>query len=163
MPSPRGVVVEFADRPAADEPLRHVIDTLRAVLGKMVSLADVALLLSTAGYVTAAAAASPGTSEPTTRVFADLGEAGIDQARLVARAKNSGAGAVTLALYDVTNAVTLATVVVTGVAAATYAGAWATIRPPGADQELELRVVGAGETPTVYALHAQFRTLQARK
>lgn len=162
MPSPRGVVVEFADRPDPG-PLRSTIDTLRAVLGKLVSLADVPLLLATAGYVTAAAAASPGTSEPTTRVFVDFAEAGVDQVRLVVRAKNSGAGAVTLALYDVTNSVTLATVVVTGVAAATYAGAWVTVRPSGTDQELELRVVGAGETPTIYALHAQLRTLQARK
>lgn len=162
MPQPRGVVVEFADRPPTG-PVRQVIDTLRSVLGHLVSLTDVALLLSTAGYATAAAAASPGTSEPTTRVFVDLAEAGVDQVRLVARAKNSGAGAVTLALYDVTNAVTLATVVVTGVTATTYAGLWTTVRPTGADQELELRVVGAGETPTIYALHAQLRTLQARK
>jgi hypothetical protein len=162
MPSPRGVVVEFADRPPTG-PLRQVIDTLRSVLGKMVSLADVAMVMEAAGLVTAAAAASPGTSVPVTRVFVDFAEAGVDQVRLVAYGKNSGAGSVTIALYDVTNAVTLATVVLTGVAAATYAGAWVSIKPSGSDQELELRVVGAGETPTLYAVHAQMRTLQARK
>lgn len=139
------------------------LSVLEAVLGKMVSFADVALLMEAAGFVTAAAGATPGTSVPVTRVAVDFADAGADQVRLACYAKNSGAGAVTLALYDVTNAKTLATVVVTGVAAAAYVGEWTTITPSGGDQVLELRVVGAGETPTVYTLHTQLRTLQARK
>lgn len=155
-------VVHFATRPEPG-PVRDALDTLEAVLGKIVSLCDVALVMEAAGYVTAAAAASPGTSVPVTRVPIDFADAGADQVRLVAYAKNSGAGSVTLALYDVTNSTTLATVVVTGVTAATYIGDWVTITPSGVDQVVELRVVGAGETPTVYTLHAQLRTLQARK
>lgn len=158
----RGVVVEFADRPDPG-PLRNVIDTLRSVLGKLTALADVAMLMEAAGYVTAAAGASPGTSIPVTRAAIDFADAAADQVRLVAYAKNSGAGTVTLALYDTTNGVTLATVGVTGVAAGEAIGAWTTITPTGSDQVCELRVVGAGETPTLYAVHAQLRTLQARK
>lgn len=158
----RGAVVDFSDRPDPG-PLSRVLDTLRAVLGKMVSLCDIPLVLTAAGYVTAAAAASPGTSVPIARTAVDFADAGADQVRLVVYGKNSGAGTVTLALYDVTNGVTLATVAVTGVAAATFIGAWTTVKPTGVDQVIELRVVGAGETPTLYALHAQLRTLQARK
>ena len=153
--------MEFADRPEPG-PLRRILDTLRSVLGKMVGFCDVALLLEAAGFVTAAAAASPGTAVAVTQVAVDLADVGADQVRLVVRGKNSGAGTVTLGLYDVTNSVLLATVGVTGVATVTAIGAWTTVKPTGTDQTLELRVIGAGETPTLYAVHAQLRTLHAR-
>lgn len=158
----RDPVVGFTDR-VEPGPLRNVMDTLSAVIGKTSSLADVPMLSEAAGFVTAAAAASPGTSVPVTRATVDLADAGTDQARLVVYGKNSGAGAVTIALYDVTNAVILATVDVTGTVAASYAGAWTTVTPSGIDHEIEVRVIGSGETPTLYTVHAQLRTLQARK
>ena len=154
-------VLQIAQRPAPG-PLRGVLDAVEATLGKVTALVDVPLVQEAAGYVTAGAGGSPGTSVPVTRVAVDVADAGVDSVRLVGYGKNSGAGSVTLALYDVTNSVTLCTATVTGVGAASFSGAWTTVRPTGSDQVVELRVVGAGETPTLYTLHLQGRTVQVR-
>lgn len=161
MTARKSPVVEFAVRPPPGE-LRTTLDTLRSVLGRLTSLTDVALVLSTAGLVTGAAAGAPGTVVTNVSAGCDFADAGIDQVRLVVYAKNSGAGSVTLAVYDPTAAKTLCTIIVTGTGAAVYFGDWTTIIPTGTDQPLELRVVGAGETPTLYAVRMQGRTLQAR-
>jgi hypothetical protein len=154
-------VVQFAQRPEPG-PVRALMDALQATMGKTASLASVPLLHEATGYTTAAAAGSPGTAVAITRMSVDFADAGIDSVRLVGYGANSGAGSVTLALYDVTNSVTLCTATLTGVANVDIVGAWTTIQPTGSDQVIELRVVGAGETPTLYSVQLHGRTVQAR-
>lgn len=144
-------------------PLRSFLDLWDAVFGKVVSLVDVLLLYDAAGITVTNAAVSPGTALPDTRVVVNFGDAGADQVRLVARAENSGAGSVTLQLYDVTNSRVLCTLTVTGTTATTYAGEYAATKATGGEHELELRVVGDGAfDPILYRVSAQLRTTQAR-
>ena len=156
-----GPIVQVAQRPQPG-PVRALLDALEATAGRASSLAPIPLLHEAAGYVTAAAAGSPGTSVPITQTVLDLADAGVDSVRLVGYGKNSGAGSVTLALYDVTNSATLCTATLTGATAGAFAGSWTTVQPTGSDQTVDLRVVGAGETPTLYTLHLQGRTVQVR-
>lgn len=155
-------VIDFAERPEPG-PLRRVMDVLTALLGKVESFADVLLLHDEAGFTVTNAVAVAGTAVGGTRVLVNFGDAGCDQVRLVARAKNSAAGSVTLQWYDVTNSRALATLTVTGVTETTYAGAYAATQPTGSDHEMELRVIGDGAMdPVLYRVSAQLRTLQAR-
>lgn len=156
----RGVVAEFAER-LEPGPLRRVIDWLRTILGKMASLVDVSLLHSDAGITVTNAATGAGTSLTSSRVLLDMADAGADQARVVVRGKNSGAGSVQIVAYDVTNSVELARVAVTGTTETTYAGAWTSFKPTGIDQEVELRVIGDGAfDPVLFRVSLQLRTLK---
>jgi hypothetical protein len=143
--------------------VRDAIDKVGAVVGKTVSFVDVALLLDVAGVNVVDAAGGAGTALTTTRTKIDFGDAGIDSVRVVVRGKNSAAGSITVQVYDVTNGAVLASVVVTGVADQTATGAWTRLVPVGEDAEIEMRVVGnAADDPTLYAVHFQGRTTQAR-
>src|SRR3970040_1013210 len=120
MPQPRGVVVEFADRPEPG-PLRRVIDTLRAVLGKMVSLTDVLLLNVAAGHTVTDAAVGAGTALTFTRTVVDFADAGADQARVVARGNAGAPGTVQVTVFDLTNSREMARVAVTNATDVTVA------------------------------------------
>lgn len=155
-------VADFPER-VEPGPVRRVVDVLRALFGKVVSFADVLLLQDGAGVTITNAATSPGTAVAGTRLFIHLADTGADQVRLVARAKNSAAGAVTLQLYDVTHSRALCSVTVTGTTETTYAGDYAPTQPTGQEHELELRVIGDGAfDPVLYRVSAQLRTTQAR-
>lgn len=155
-------VVAFAGRPEPG-PLRQMQDVLQGVLGRLVSFADVLLLSANAGVTVTNAAAGAGTSVAGSQVSIHLADTGADQVRLVVRGNNSAAGAVTVQLYDITNARALATLTVTGVALTTYAGAYVATQPTGAEHELEVRVIGNNaDDPVLYRVSVQFRTTQAR-
>lgn len=155
-------VIVFTERPEPG-PLRRIMDVLQTLLGKVESFADVLLFHDLAGYQIVNAAVSPGTAVGGTRVSIHFADAGTDQVRLVARAKNSAAGSVILQLYDVTNSRALAVLTVTGVTETTYTGAYIDTLPTGDEHELELRCIGDGAfDPTLYRVSAQLRTVQAR-
>jgi hypothetical protein len=144
-------------------PVRRIMDVLQALLGKVESFADVLLFHNLAGYQVVDAVASPGTAIGGTRVSIHFGDAGTDQVRLVARAKNSAAGTVILQLYDVTNTRALAVLTVSGVTETIYTGEYVDTLPTGNEHELELRVIGDGAfDPTLYRVSCQLRTVQAR-
>lgn len=156
-------IVTFPQRPA-DKATQNALDLLQRVLGRLVSFADVALLLEAGGYTATNAAAAPGTALTFTRTKIDFGDAGADQLRLVVRGNNSGVGSVTVQLYDVTGARALCSVIVTGATPTTYDGDWTSFKPRGGEQEIELRVIGDGAfDPVLYAVHLQMRTLNARQ
>jgi hypothetical protein len=158
----RGTVVEFAERPEPG-PLRKVVDTLRALLGKMVSLTDVCLLAEATPYVVTNAAAGAGTALAFSRVFLDFSDAGVDQVRVVVRGDATAAGPVQVTVYDLTNSKELARVAMAGAGAATVAGAWTTIIPTGLDQQVEIRVIGDGALdPELSRVSLQLRTLRAQ-
>lgn len=155
-------VIDFSERPEPG-PVRRIMDVLKALLGKVESFADVLLLHDAAGLTMTNAAAAPGSAVGGSRVLVHFADAGTDQVRLVARAKNSAAGSVTLQLYDVTNSRALCSVTVTGTTETTYAGDYAATLATGAEHELELRVIGDGAfDPVLYRVSAQLRTTQAR-
>ncbi len=156
-------ILDFAARPEPG-PLKEVVDVLTRTIGRTVAIGTVPMLTEVGGHVVTDAATTPGTALAFTRTFIDLADAGVDNLRLVVRAKNSVAGSVTVQLYDVTSSVVLCTVVVTGTTETTYAGAWVTVVPGSDDRELELRVVGDGAAdPTIYTAQLQMRTTQARR
>lgn len=155
-------IIEIAERPPQG-PLRRVIDILRALFGKVVSIVDVCLLLVVAGHTVTDAAGGAGTALPTTRTKIDFADAGIDSVRVVVHGQNSGAGSVTVQVYDVTHSVALAQVMVTGAAAVTVDGDWTRLEAMGDDSVIEVRVIGNGaDDPVLYAVHFQARTTQAR-
>jgi hypothetical protein len=155
-------VIQFAERPEPG-PVRRIIDVLQTLLGKVESFADVLLFHDAAGLTITNAAGGAGTAVGGTRLFVHFADSGADQVRLVARAKNSAAGSVTLQLYDVTNSRALCTVTVTGTTETTYAGDYVATQPTGSEHELELRVIGDGAfDPILYRVSAQLRTTQAR-
>lgn len=162
MPRRQAPVVEFPVRPPPG-PVAELIDSLRHVLGKMVSWSSVALLLEAAGLTITDAAGGAGTALTATRTMVDFGDAGIDSVRVVVRGKNSAAGSVTVQVYDVTNSAVLASAVVTGVAEQTAVGPWTALTPVGEDAEIEVRVVGnAADDPVLYAVQFQTSTTQKR-
>src|SRR3990172_3234493 len=162
MPRRAEPVAPIGERPEPG-PLKRLIDLWEGVFGKVVSFADVLLLHDQTGFTVTDAAGGAGTAVGGTRVFVHFGDTGADQVRLVARAKNSAAGSVTLQLFDVTNSRGLCTVTVTGTTETTYAGAYAATLPTGNEHELELRVVGDGAfDPVLYRVSCQVRTTQAR-
>jgi len=143
--------------------VRDAIDKTGATAGRMVPIADVALLLETAGFTVTNAAVAPGTALPATRTEVDLADAGVDSVRVVVRANNSAAGSVVVTVHDVTNNLELCRVTVTGVTATTYLGAWTRVVPKGGDSEIEVRVIGDGVfDPLLFTVHLQLRTTQAR-
>ena len=155
-------VIVFTERPEPG-PLRRLMDVLQALLGKVVSFADILLVWSEAGTTVTNAAVAPGTTIGGTRVKVHFADTGADQVRLCARAKNSGAGSVTLQFVDVTNTVVLASLTVTGTTETTYVGDYSSTAPTGSEQECELRVIGDGAfDPVLYRVSAQVRTTQAR-
>lgn len=155
-------VAPITERPEPG-PLRRFLDVWNALFGKVVSFADVLLLHDQAGFTVTNAAGGAGTAVGGTRVFIHFADSGADQIRLVARAKNSAAGSVTLQLYDVSNARALCTVTVTGVTETTYAGQYAATQPTGNEHEVELRCIGnAADDPILYRVSCQLRTTQAR-
>lgn len=138
-------------------------ETLRGVLGKMVSLADILLLASTGGFAFANAAVAPGSPFLPGRVLVDFADAGIDQVRVCVRGNAGAAGTVQVTVHDVTNNVELGRVAVTNAADSTVAGEWTTIVPTGLDQEIEARVIGDGVLdPVLFRVSLQCRTLQRR-
>lgn len=158
----KGRIVEFTER-VTDPVLRRVVDRLQDVLGRMVSFANVAMLLSTGGYTVTNAASGAGTALTFTRTSLDPADSGADQARVVVRGKNSGVGSVAVQIFDVTNGVAVCTVTVTDATEATFVGEWAALIATGTEQELEVRCVGDGAfDPILYAVHLQMRTLSAR-
>lgn len=155
-------VIDFAVRPPPGD-LKRVVDVLQALLGKVESFADVLLFHDQAGFTVTNAAVSPGTAIGGTRVSVHFADAGTDQVRLVARAKNSAAGSVTLQLYDITNSRALCTLTVTDATETTYTGDYAATQATGGEHELELRVIGDGAfDPVLYRVSCQLRTTQAR-
>lgn len=151
-------VVEFDQRPE-DGALRRVLDTLRAVLGKIESLVDVAMYLNPAGFVTGAAVAWPGTFL-LMQTEVDTADAGVNQARLIVH-YTGGGGAAYLILFEADAAEEIAAVSVASAVEDQGAGDWRSFVPSGKDQRYQVRLVGAGETPTLYSVHAQFRTVKA--
>lgn len=138
-------------------------ETLRGVLGKMVSLADILLLASTGGLAFPNAAVAPGSPFLLGRVLVDFADAGVDQVRVCVRGNAGAPGTVQVTVHDVTNNVELGRVAVTNAADSTVAGEWTTIVPTGLDQEIELRVIGDGVLdPVLFRGSLQCRTLQAR-
>src|SRR5262245_6783685 len=123
-------IIDIGQRPA-DGPVRRLMDVWNAIFGKTTGLIDIPLLLTMAGYVTAAASGSPGTQEPHTITRLDLSDGLIDSVRLVVRGKNSVAGSVDVFVYDETNGKDLCSVRLTGTTEATYVGAWTTVTPSG--------------------------------
>lgn len=163
MPPRPQPVVEFAQRPPPG-PLKEVVDQLTKVLGKITALVDVALLLEAAGYTATNAAAGAGSSLAFTRTPIDFADAGVDQVRVCVRGRNSVAGTVTVTVHDITANIELCRVAVTGAADVTVASGWTTIKPTGADQEVEVRVIGnAADDPIFLRVSLQGRTLQARR
>jgi hypothetical protein len=157
----RVTVVDLAQRPPPGD-LRRLYDVLSQVLGKMVSLCDVAMLLEAASYVVTNAAGGAGTALAFTRVLLDFADAGADQVRLVVRGDAGAAGTVTVVAFDVTNSKELCRVDVSGAAAVTVAGKWTSITPTGLDHEVELRVIGNGVLdPELFRVSLQLRTLRA--
>lgn len=143
--------------------VRKLIDTLQAVFSREVAILDVCLLFDNDGITVTDAAASPGDSLVATTVALNLGDAGIDQLRLLVYGNNSAAGSVTVQVYDLTNSAVLATVTVTDATPDLFIGEWTRIVPTQEDQEVEIRVVGDGAfDPLLYSVHLQGRTNQVR-
>lgn len=154
-------VVEFASRPPAGD-LKTILDTLRAVLGKLEALDDICLLAEATAHIVTNAAVAPGTSLLFTRCKVDFGDAGVDQVRVVVRGNATAAGPVQVTVHDVTNGVELARAALAGAGAATVAGPWTTITPTGLDHEIEVRVIGDGALdPELSRVSLQLRTLKA--
>jgi hypothetical protein len=149
-------IVEFPTRfSQSEEKVRQVADTLRECLGRLTSILDVAMLHSNAGLAVPAGATVTVEGTHTSLDFLD---ANIDTVRLIVRGKTAAAGPITLQLYDVTNAVVLATVTVTTVTGARV-GAWTAVGAKAGERELALRVVGdSANAQTLYSVHAQFYT-----
>jgi hypothetical protein len=146
---------------------------LEDVLGKTVSFSNITLLREANGFTVTDAAGGAGTALTVTRSKCNFGDAGVDSVRVVVRGKNSGAGSVTVQVYDVTNSAVLCTTVVTGTTEQTATGLWTRLASgitiagepavTGEDQEVEVRVVGnAADDPILYAVHLQLRTTQKR-
>lgn len=155
-------VVEFPLRPEPG-PLKGALDILTAVLGKMVSIADVLLLANTAGHTVTNAASGAGTALAFTRALLDLADAGVDQVRAVARGNAGAAGTVQVTVHDVTNSVELARVAVTNASDVTVAGTWTAVAEQGGDREIEVRVIGDGALdPVLFRVSLQVRTVQRR-
>lgn len=147
--------------PRANAPIRDLVRKLAPAFGKTVSLDVLTLLSDMAGYQITNAATAPGTDIAECRTAVDLADAGVDQVRVVVRGKNSAAGSVTVQVYRVTGATTLASVTVTDGTLATFAGDWTVIIPTGLDEDLGVRVVGDGAfDPTFYRIELQMRTLR---
>lgn len=144
-------------------PVREAVEALRVILHRVTSIAEFCLIRETAGVTFTNAAVSPGTADTTTRDSIDFVDAGIDQVRVVVRGNNSAAGTVEVTVYDVTDAVELCRVQMSGATPTTYTGEWTSIEPTGGDHEVEVRVIGDGAfDPIVYGVKLQGRTLQAR-
>lgn len=143
--------------------LKDALTLLTAVLHRITSVSEFALLLDSAGVTFTNAAVSPGSANTTTRDSVDFVDAGIDQVRVVCRGNNSAVGTVEVTVYDVTDTVELGRVQMSGVTPTTYTGAWTNISPTGGDHEIEVRVIGDGAfDPVTYSVRLQGRTLQAR-
>lgn len=109
------------------------------------------------------AASGAGTALTTTRTAIDFQDAGIDAVRVIARGKNSSANAITVQVFNTTTSVLLASATITGTSEQTAIGAWTTFLPNGGDEQIEVRVIGDGaDDPTLYGVHLQMRTQQAR-
>lgn len=149
-------VVEFTQRfGPADEKLRQVVDVLKATLGKVTPILDVAHLHNNAGLVVGAGAT---VTIEGTQSSLDFLDANLDSLRLIVRGKTAAAGPITVQLYDVTNSVVLATVTVSTVNA-TNVGAWTSVAAKAGERELAIRIVGDGaNAQTLYACHSQFYT-----
>lgn len=155
-------VVSFGSA-APPGPLKDALTILTAVLHRITSVSEFCLLLDSAGVTFTNAAVSPGSANTTTRDSVDFVDAGIDQVRVVCRGNNSAAGTVEVTVYDVTDAVELGRVQMSGATPTTYTGEWTNITPTGGDHEIEVRVIGDGALdPVCYSVRLQGRTLQAR-
>lgn len=155
-------VLNIAER-VPEGPMRRVMDSLQRVVGRASALVNVTLLRETAGHTVSNAASGAGTAITATRTMVNLADAGVDNVRVVVRGKNSGAGTVTVQVYDVTNSVALASVDVVDGTEGTFAGDWTSIAPLGTDDEIEVRVIGDDAfDPVLYAVQLQGRTVQAR-
>lgn len=155
-------VTEFGVRPEG-ESLRRILDILQILLGKVVSLAAIALLVEIAGHTVTNAATTPGTALTKSRTTVDFGDAGIDSVRILVRGENSAAGSVTVQAFNVTGSAALATATLTNAVEQTADSDWTALPVLDGDQEIEVRVVGDGAfDPILYAVHLQMRTVQAR-
>ena len=158
-------VVDFGLRPEPG-PLRGLLDVLGALFGKVVSLSVVTLLFEAAGHVITNVGTTPGTTVTATRTLIDFQDAGIDSARLVVRAKNSVTNNLTIEAFNATTSAVVATALIdtTQSTEQTVAGSWTVLVPNGGDEDIYVRAYSgtAGDDPTLYAVHLQLRTTQAR-
>lgn len=147
-------------------PLKGVLDILHAVFGKVVSLSVVTLLFEAAGHAITNVGTTPGTTVTATRTLIDFQDAGIDSARLVVRAKNSVTNNLTIEAYNATTSAVIATALLdtTQSTEQTVAGSWTFLAPNGGDEDIYVRAYSgtAADDPTLYAVHLQLRTTQAR-
>ncbi len=163
--SRKDAVVDLGLRPS-DGPLRTVFDILHTLFGKVVSLSVLTLLLESAGHTVTNAATTPGTAITATRTDIDFQDAGIDSVRLVVRAKNSTTTDLIIQAYNTTTSavVASATIDTTESTEQTVVGSWTVLVPNGGDEDIEVRVISVNgtEDPTLYSVHLQMRTVQAR-
>lgn len=155
-------VTDFGVRPEGGA-LRRVVDVLQILLGKVVSLATIALLVEIAGHTVTNAAAAPGTALTKSRTTVDFSDAGVDSVRILVRGENSAAGSVTVQAFNVTGSAAIAAATLTDAVEQTADSDWTALPVLDGDQEIEVRVVGDGAfDPILYAVHLQMRTVQAR-
>ncbi len=158
-------VIDLGLRPEAGV-LRTVMDTLHALFGKVVSLGVLVLLSETAGHAITNVGTTPGTTVTSTRTLVDFQDAGIDSVRLVVRAKNSVTTNLTIEVFNATTSLVLATALIDTSQSTeqTVVGSWTVLAPNGGDEDIYVRVYSgtAADDPTLYAVHLQMRTVQAR-
>lgn len=144
-------------------PVREALELLRSILHRVTSIVEFPLILDTGGVTFTNAAVSPGSALATTRDGIDFVDAGLDQVRCVVYGNNSAAGTVEVTVYDVTDAVELCRVQLSGATPALYVGEWTSIDPTAGDHTVEVRVIGDGVfDPVVYRVSLQGRTLAAQ-
>ena len=147
-------------------PLKVVLDILHAVFGKVVSFGVVVLISETAGHAITNVGTTPGTTVTSSRTLIDFQDAGVDSVRLVVRAKNSVTNDLTIEAFNATTSVAIATAVLDTSQSTeqTVAGAWIVLAPNGGDEDIYVRAYSgtAADDPTLYAVHLQLRTTQAR-
>lgn len=146
-------IVEFHGR-GIRSPMESLIPTLRAILGRLTSLVELALLSVPAGYAVAAGAT---TSLPGTKRLLNTADANLNQARLLVEGMTA-AGTVTAQLYDLTASAVLASVTLTNVNQLHDSG-WVVVGLFNSDHQIEARIVGDSvNAQTIYGVSAHFRT-----
>lgn len=146
-------VVEFASEALAD-----VVQVLRRVLGRTVSLLAFTLLEETAGFAVAAAASTDIGITNTNFNFAD---AGIDQLRVQCYGNTAGGANIAVLVYDITNSRELCRVGL-GIPVGLYVGAWTQLPAAGDDALLVVRIIGDSvNAQTLKSVRVQGRTTRA--
>lgn len=152
----RGQVLQFSTSPA-DHHVAVLKDELQRTLGRISAHVTIPLLSSYAGQaVTLASGIATAAAMASSVDFAD---AGLNLGRVVVYG-TAPANDLTVQVYNLTTGQVMASVLMPGGSpVGIFTGTWTGFTPKGADENLQVRLVGTGaQTVTLNTVHYQLAT-----